>query len=96
MSDPYSKAAPGNSYASWTRKLTQAQARTLFGLSNVQSIKVSAKWSSGQSRTLTATSSSGKTAKVTGKADAIRSTVGKRTTAGSMPAAWITKITAVS
>ncbi|GAB3090673.1 SpoIID/LytB domain-containing protein [Isoptericola nanjingensis] len=96
VSDPYSKAAPGNSYASWTRTLTQSQARALFGLSNVQSIKVTAKWSSGQARTLTATSSTGKTATVTGKADTIRSTVGKRTTAGSMPAAWITKITAVS
>ncbi|MEL7976892.1 SpoIID/LytB domain-containing protein [Isoptericola sp. F-RaC21] len=94
VSDPYSKAAPGNSYASWTRKLTQAQARALFGLADVQSIKVSAKWSSGQARTLTATSSTGKTATVTGKADAIRSKVGARTTAGSMPAAWITKITA--
>ena len=96
VSDPYSKAAPGNSYASWTRKLTQAQARALFGLTDVASIKVSAKWTSGQARTLTATSSAGKTATVTGKADAIRSTVGKRTTAGSMPSSWITKITAVA
>lgn len=94
VSDPYSKAAPGNSYASWTRKLTQAQARTLFGLADVQSIRVSAKWSSGQARTLTATSSTGRTATVTGKADTIRSKVGARTTAGSMPAAWITKIAA--
>ena len=94
VSDPYSKAAPGNSYKSWTRKITQAQARSLFGLSDVKSIKVSAKWSSGQARTLTATSSAGKKATVTGKADVIRSKVGSRTTAGSMPAAWITKIAA--
>lgn len=96
VSDPYSKAAPGNSYASWTRKITQAQARALFGLTDVKTIKVTKTWSSGQARILTATSSAGKTATVTGKADSIRSTVGKRTTAGSMPAAWITKITAVS
>ncbi|MFI2103349.1 SpoIID/LytB domain-containing protein [Isoptericola sp. NPDC019693] len=96
VSDPYSKAAPGNSYASWTRKLTQSQARSLFGLGDVKTISVSAKWSSGQARTLTATSSTGKKATVTGKADWIRSTVGKRTTAGSMPAAWITKITPVT
>ncbi|MFE6971731.1 SpoIID/LytB domain-containing protein [Isoptericola sp. NPDC057653] len=96
VADPYSKAAPGNSYASWTRTLTQAQARTLFGLADVQSIRVSAKWSSGQLRTLVATSSTGKTATVTGKADAMRAKVGARTTTGSMPAAWISKITAVS
>ncbi|MGW8565879.1 SpoIID/LytB domain-containing protein [Isoptericola sp. NPDC055881] len=96
VADPYSKAAPGNSYASWTRRLTQAQARTLFGLPDVKSIKVTATWSSGQVRTLTATSSGGKIAKVTGKADAMRSRIGARTTAGSMPAAWITKVTAVS
>lgn len=96
VSDPYSKVAPGNSYASWTRKLTQAQARALFGLTDVASIKVSSKWTSGQARTLTATSSTGKTATVTGKADSIRSTVGKRTTAGSMPSSWITRITAVA
>jgi len=96
VSDPYSKAAPGNSYASWTRTMTQAQARKIFGLANVQSIRVTARWTSGQVRTLTATSSTGQTKTVTGKADAIRSSVGKRTTAGSMPAAWITKITAVS
>jgi len=96
VSDPYSKAAPGNSYASWTRKLTQAQARALFGLTDVASIRVSAKWSSGQMRTLTATSSAGRTATVTGKADALRAKVGARTTTGSMPAAWITKITAVA
>ncbi|MCA5892759.1 SpoIID/LytB domain-containing protein [Isoptericola sp. NEAU-Y5] len=96
VSDPYSKAAPGNSYRSWTRKITQSQAKALFGLSNVASIKVTKKWTSGQARTLTATSTSGKKATVTGKADAIRSKVGKRTTAGSMPASWITKITANS
>ncbi|MCK9794996.1 SpoIID/LytB domain-containing protein [Isoptericola sp. 4D.3] len=96
VSDPYSKVAPGNSYASWTRKLTQAQARALFGLPDVQSITVSLTWSSGQARTLTAKSSTGTTRTLTGKADAIRSKVGARTTAGSMPAAWITKITAVS
>ncbi|MGF0117764.1 SpoIID/LytB domain-containing protein [Promicromonospora sp. Marseille-Q5078] len=96
VSDPYSKAAPGNSYASWTRKITQAQARALFGLTNVQSIAVTAKWSSGQVRTLTATAPNGTKVTVTGKADVLRSKIGARTTAGSMPAAWITKITAVA
>ncbi len=96
VSDPYSKAAPGNSYKAWTRTITQAQARKLFGLNNVRSIKVTAKWKSGQVRTLTATQPNGKTSTITGKADAMRSKIGARTGAGSMPASWITKITAVS
>ncbi|CAM3634655.1 SpoIID/LytB domain-containing protein [Isoptericola cucumis] len=96
VSDPYSKAAPGNSYASWTRTITQAQARRLFGLTNVQSIAVTARWTSGQVRTLTATKPNGTKASITGKADAMRSKIGARTTAGSMPASWITRVTAVS
>jgi stage II sporulation protein D len=93
-SDPYSLRAPGNSYRSWTRTLTQAQARKLFGLTNVASVKVTRTWSSGQVRTLTATQPNGKTATLSGKADQMRSWVGRATTRGSMPAAWITKIRA--
>jgi stage II sporulation protein D len=93
-SDPYSLRAPGNSYRSWTRTLTQAQARQLFGLKNVASIKVTQKWSSGQVRALTGTQPNGKTATITGKADQMRSWVGRATTRGSMPAAWITGIRA--
>jgi stage II sporulation protein D len=96
VADPYSRRAPGNSYASWTRSITQSQARALFGLPNVQTIRVTARWSSGQMRTLTATAPDGTVKRVTGKADQMRSVVGRRTTAGSVPAAWITGIRAVS
>ncbi|WP_418276172.1 SpoIID/LytB domain-containing protein [Isoptericola jiangsuensis] len=93
-SDPYSLRAPGNSYRSWTRTLTQSKARQLFGLNNVSSIKVTRTWSSGQVRTLTATQPNGKTASISGKADQVRSWVGRATTRGSMPAAWITGVRA--
>jgi stage II sporulation protein D len=92
VADPYSLRAPGNSYRSWTRTLTQAQARRLFGLKNVQSIKVTRTWSSGQVRTLTATQPNGTKATLSGKADQMRSWVGRATTRGSMPAAWITRV----
>lgn len=95
VADPYSKVAPGNSYASWTRTITQEQARLLFDLPNVASIKVTSRWTSGQARTITATNLRGTTRTVSGSADAVRAKVGARTTAGSLPAAWITGITAV-
>jgi stage II sporulation protein D len=89
VSDPYSKKAPGNSYASWTRVIYQSQARELFGLGNVASIKVTSRYPSGQVRTLTATSARGATSTVKGKADQVRTTVGPYTVAGSIPSAWI-------
>ncbi|WP_342471260.1 SpoIID/LytB domain-containing protein [Promicromonospora iranensis] len=89
VSDPYSKKAPGNSYASWTRVLHQSKARELFGLGNVASIKVTSRYSSGQARTLTATSARGATSTIRGKADQVRTTVGPYTVAGSLPSAWI-------
>lgn len=92
VDDPYSLRAPGNSYSSWKRTMTQQQARNLFGLNNVASIKVTRTWSSGQVRTLTATQPNGRTATLSGKADQMRSWVGRATTRGSMPASWITKI----
>lgn len=92
VADPYSKRAPGNSYASWTRKLTQKKAAALFGLNNVASIKVTARWTSGQVRTLKATQPNGKTSTISGKADQIRSRLGAKTKAGSMPASWVTRI----
>ncbi|PRZ06539.1 SpoIID/LytB domain protein [Isoptericola sp. CG 20/1183] len=94
VDDPYSLRAPGNSYASWTRTMTQQQARDLFGLGNVASIKVTRTWSSGQVRTLTATQPNGRTATLSGKADQMRAWVGRATTQGSMPASWITRIRA--
>jgi stage II sporulation protein D len=89
VSDPYSREAPGNSYASWTRAMYQSKARELFDLGNVASIKVTSRYSSGQARTLTARSARGATSTVTGKADHIRATVGRYTVAGSLPSAWL-------
>jgi len=90
--DPYSKAAPGNTNASWRRAIGQAEAQDLFGLKQVKSIKVTQKYSSGQARTLVATSPSGRTRSITGKADQIRSLVGGHTAAGSVPSSWFTRI----
>lgn len=92
VADPYSLRAPGNSYASWTRTMTQQSARNLFGLVNVESIEVTRRWSSGQMRTVTATQPNGRTASISGKADQMRAWFGRATTAGSLPASWITSI----
>lgn len=85
VSDPWSLQAPGNSMAAWTRTLSQASARSLFGLPDVARIRVSATWPGGLVRTLTATSSTGRTATLTGKPETMRSRLG-------LPAAWVSSI----
>lgn len=85
VKDPYSLNAPGNSMSSWSRTLTQSRARTIFGLKDVASIKVTSKYSSGQAKTLTATSTKGKTATYTAKADPVRTTF-------ALPSSWIKSI----
>jgi stage II sporulation protein D len=92
VSDPYSARAPGNSYVSWTRVMSQSRARDLFDLGNVKWIKVTDTYSSGQARTLTASSALGVRHTITGKADYIRAIVGRHTYAGSLPAAWISDV----
>lgn len=92
--DRYSTVAPGNGYASWRRGLGQAKAQDLFDLDQVASVRVADRYSSGQVRTLVATSPSGRTSRLTGKADRLRALVGSHTAAGSMPSSWITRITA--
>ncbi|MGC5167054.1 SpoIID/LytB domain-containing protein [Luteimicrobium sp. DT211] len=87
VADSWSLTAPGNSYRSWTRTVSQATAKKVFGLPDVKSISVSAKYSSGQMKTLTATSTAGKKASVTGKADTLRGKFG-------FPAAWVSSFTA--
>lgn len=87
VDDHYSLDAPGNSMTSWTRTLTQAQAAKFFGMTDIVSITVSAKYSSGQMKTLTATSSSGKKSSVTNKADKLRTSFG-------LPASWVTNVSA--
>jgi stage II sporulation protein D len=94
VADPYSKAAPGNSYARWEREITQAQAQKLFGLSRISSISVTERYSSGQARTLVAKAPTGATKSISGKADRLRSAVGARTVQGSVPSSWFTVIRA--
>lgn len=90
--DPYSAAAPGNDYASWQRAIGQAKAQDLFGLRRVASIRVADRYSSGQARTLVATSPTGVTRSISGKADEIRSLVGDHTIAGDVPSSWFKSI----
>ncbi|WP_435298350.1 SpoIID/LytB domain-containing protein [Timonella sp. A28] len=88
VDDPYSLTAPGNSLKSWTRNITQKHALSIFSnLSDVKKLEITAKYSSGQIKTMKATSSSGKTQTITKKADAWR-------TAFGLNGAWVTKITA--
>ncbi|GII99313.1 SpoIID/LytB domain protein [Sediminihabitans luteus] len=92
VADPWSLSAPGNTMSRWTRTLTQASARTLFSLPDVSTIRVSRTSSGGTMLALTATSSSGATRTISGASDSLRGTLGRATTAGSLPAAWITSI----
>ena len=78
VQDTYSANAPGNPYLTWSDSVTQAKARSIFGLSSVRSITVTARWSSGQVKTLTATSATGKKASRTKTADGWRTTLGVR------------------
>ncbi|GAA4834730.1 hypothetical protein GCM10023221_09450 [Luteimicrobium xylanilyticum] len=89
VADSWSLKAPGNSFRSWTRSVSQATAKKVFGLPDVKSISVSSKYSSGQMRTLTATSTSGKKASITGKSETLRARFG-------FPAAWVSSFTAKS
>lgn len=93
VADPWSARAPGNSYVSWSRTLSQTSARSFFGLPDVASITVSKKYTGGTMAALTATSSTGVKKTVTGKADTLRAQLGGATTQGSMPAAWVSSIT---
>ncbi|GHG57403.1 hypothetical protein GCM10011331_25410 [Flavimobilis marinus] len=88
VDDGYSLRAPGNTMRTWTRGLSQARAKEIFGLDSVVSIAVTATYSSGQMKTLTATSGTGVKASVTAKADVLRSRLG-------LPAAWVASVTAV-
>ncbi|MEG3614536.1 SpoIID/LytB domain-containing protein [Isoptericola haloaureus] len=89
VDDPYSRAAPGNSFKDWKRTLTQEGARKLFGLTDVVTLRTEARWPSGQIRALRATASDGTSHAIWGKADRIRHRVGAHTTTGSMPSSWV-------
>ena len=83
--DAYSLVAPGNSMRAWSRTLTQAKAQSVFGVKDIVSIKVAATYSSGQMKTLTATTANGTKVSITQKADRLRSLLG-------LPASWVTSI----
>lgn len=89
VDDHWSKSST-NPNDSWTRTLTQARARSIFGLNNVKSIKVTARTAGGSDAAatkVTATSTSGKKASISGPEN-IRSTV----VGGQSP--WIWSFTA--
>lgn len=78
--DPWSLDPKINSkYASWLRPVTQSAISSAFGLSDVATLFVNSKDTSGRVATITATSSIGKTAKLTGGAFASKA---------KLPSAW--------
>ncbi|MFI9487950.1 SpoIID/LytB domain-containing protein [Promicromonospora sp. NPDC052451] len=76
--DPYSAQAPGNPYVSWTGTLTQAKARSVLGFGWVRSVKVTARYSSGQIKTMQAVSDKGVSRTLTKTAEGWRTTLGFR------------------
>ncbi|GAA2224096.1 hypothetical protein GCM10010413_17190 [Promicromonospora sukumoe] len=78
VSDPYSKRAPGNPYTTWTGVLSQARAQKIFGLKWVASVKITARYSSGQIKTMQAVSTGGSTRTVTKTAEGWRIDLGFR------------------
>jgi SpoIID/LytB domain protein len=67
VADPYSLyAKAANPYAAWTRTASQASMRSAFGLSDVVTVAVTARTAGTAARTVTATSSTGRTATLTG------------------------------
>jgi len=78
--DPWSLDPKINSkYASWLRPVSQSVIASAFGLNDVATLFVNSKDSSGRVATITATSSSGKTAILTGGAFASKA---------KLPSAW--------
>jgi stage II sporulation protein D len=85
VNDPWSLNVR-NPNDSWTYTLTQSKARSIFGLSDVMSIKVTSRTAGGSdaaAKVVTATSSSGKTATISGP-DSIRNKI----VAGKSPWIW--------
>lgn len=78
--DPWSVDPKINSkYASWLRPISQSVIASAFGLSDVATLFANSKDSSGRVATITATSSIGKTVKLTGGAFASKA---------KLPSAW--------
>ncbi len=85
IADPYSLDVKAkNPYRSWTRIANQAAMRSAFGLTDVRSVAVTARTTGRGARTVTATSSSGRTATLTGAQ--FRSRL-------RLPATWVWSVT---
>ena len=77
VEDPYSfEGTPDDKYVSWTDSMSQAKAQRIFGLDRVATIEVTARYSSGQVKTLTATAPSGADVSRTKTADGWRVALG--------------------
>jgi stage II sporulation protein D len=63
--DPYSAQAPGNPYRSWTRKVSQATVAKIFSLKKITRIVISGTYSGGLVKSLTATSTDGRSVTLT-------------------------------
>jgi stage II sporulation protein D len=87
VADPYSAQAPSNPNTSWTGTLTQTQAKSVFELAWVKSVKVTERYSSGQIKTMEAVSVQGTTRTLT------KTTEGWRTTLG-LRGSWVDTVTA--
>ena len=84
VADEWSYNAPGNPYRSWSVAVTQNSMSSIFGISDIMTVKVTRTLKSGAVRELTARSLDGRTASVSGST--FRSKLGLRST-------YLTKIT---
>jgi stage II sporulation protein D len=80
VADPYSLDSSLTSFAHWTRPVSVAGLRSVFGLPDLVSVRVTARDSGGAAGRLTATSASGATASVTGE---------RFRSAFALPGAWV-------
>ncbi|MFD2792264.1 hypothetical protein ACFS27_01750 [Promicromonospora vindobonensis] len=78
VADPYSARAPSNPNTSWTGTFTQKKAKSVFRLSWVKSVTITARYSSGQIKTMRAVSTKGTTRTLTKTAEGWRTTLGFR------------------
>ncbi len=93
VKDPWSVSElSGNPYRSWTARLSQANARAYFGLSDVVTIDVR-HYEGGGMKALVATSSTGATSTRSGKADQMRSRL-NAVTSGVVRSAFVSSIAA--
>ncbi len=84
VADPWSLDGSLTSYARWSRSVSVARLRSVFGLSDLVSVRVSARDGGGAARTVTAKASDGATASVSG--ERFRAALG-------LPGSWVAAVT---